>query len=567
MPIDVYIGGVLIDGSGDYRIAEAPTSVDAMVRSRKTASVSVRSVANFASPPAGTEVKIYSHGGGLRFGGYVDRVDRTLDHAGQRNHALSCRDYSSIADLRSAGERVYLNVKLNDIIRDLVTDSLATDGVTLGLVAAGGGPTIERLELDYPTVAEAFNAACKAAGGFEWEITGDKEMRLYQPSIGASVATWNNTTIGIIDETVKGKADLSGYANKVVVVLSRVITPEQTESFGGAHATQPTNGTRRDWEVDFPVNAVPTITVNAAAQTVGLDGVDTGKDWYWQASSAVIRQDPLATALINTDTLEIVYFGEQAQQVFAQDAAEIAVRAAIETRSGVYEKIIRSSAAVAQADAQQVADSILAQLKQEPYEIEVEVDGAAPLPGEKYTLGFDGHPTGDYLVSRTQWAPILGSWDAATGSPLERTRVFLSKGTAIRDIYESWKEAFGTAGGSASVTGGSSGGLGGAVISPWYPITYGATITPNIANGTNQRCTLTGDITVNFPTGAVDGGGLTLVLIQDATGSRVVTLATGWKLDGGEVVPLLSTKTTIKVVFKSASEVEAVEGFTTGIPV
>jgi len=107
----------------------------------------------------------------------------------------------------------------------------------------------------------------------------------------------------------------------------------------------------------------------------------------------------------------------------------------------------------------------------------------------------------------------------------------------------------------------------GPAISPWFAITYGATITPNLANGTNQRCTLTGNITVNFPTGAVDGGGLTLVLIQDATGDRVVTLATGWKLDGGEVVPLLSTKTTIKVVFKSASEVEAVEGFTTGIPV
>ena len=67
-----------------------------------------------------------------------------------------------------------------------------------------------------------------------------------------------------------------------------------------------------------------------------------------------------------------------------------------------------------------------------------------------------------------------------------------------------------------------------------------------------------------FPTGATDGAELRLVLIQDATGGRTVSLASGWKLDGSEVVTLLSTKTTIDACFKSSSEVEAIQ-FTTGV--
>jgi hypothetical protein len=563
--IEVYLSGTQILPTDPLCLADVPIVVDATVRSRKTATLTLRSRNNATSPQAGQEVTMFAHGGAQKFGGYIDSAPRTLDHIGQRDHALTCRDYSSLCDLRSAGERVYLNTRLNDIIRDIVTDSLATDGVGLTNVPAGGGPTIERLEIDYSTVAEAINAACKQAGR-EWEIDNDKEFRIFQPSAGSSLGTLNDTTAGIIDGTVKGKESLSGYANKVVVILSRVLIDAPPETFNGSHPDQPTDGSRKDWTVAYPVNSVPTITVNGAAKTVGLADVDTGKDWYWQASSAIIRQDNAAAALTSGDTLEIVYVGEQSQQVFAQDAAEIAVRAALETRSGVYEKIIRSSAPVAATDAQGFANAVLAELKQVPYEIEFETQGLDFNPGEKWTLGFSGHPTGDYLVTRVQWFTVGGSWDSAASSPQARQRVYMSRGVLTRDIYESWKEAFSGGGGSVTVTGGSaSGGGSGSTSAPWHTITYASAITPNLANGKNQRCTLTGDVTVNFPTGATDGAELRLVLIQDSTGGRTVTLATGWKLDGGEVVALPSTKSTIEVCFKSSTEVESLH-FTNGVP-
>lgn len=66
-----------------------------------------------------------------------------------------------------------------------------------------------------------------------------------------------------------------------------------------------------------------------------------------------------------------------------------------------------------------------------------------------------------------------------------------------------------------------------------YAITYAATITPNMLNGPNQKCTLTGNVTVAVPTNGQVGSRIRLRLIQDATGSRVITLAAGWHVVGG----------------------------------
>ena len=53
--------------------------------------------------------------------------------------------------------------------------------------------------------------------------------------------------------------------------------------------------------------------------------------------------------------------------------------------------------------------------------------------------------------------------------------------------------------------------------------TGAATITPDVATGTIFNYTLTGNITINALGNAVAGSGATLILTQDATGSRTLT--------------------------------------------
>lgn len=69
------------------------------------------------------------------------------------------------------------------------------------------------------------------------------------------------------------------------------------------------------------------------------------------------------------------------------------------------------------------------------------------------------------------------------------------------------------------------------VTEPAYALTYAATITPNVANGTVQTITLTGNVTFSAFTSPVAGQSLTLIVKQDATGSR--TLTSTMKFAGG----------------------------------
>ena len=64
-----------------------------------------------------------------------------------------------------------------------------------------------------------------------------------------------------------------------------------------------------------------------------------------------------------------------------------------------------------------------------------------------------------------------------------------------------------------------------------HTVTYGATITPNVTNGNTQQVTLTGNVTFNAFTSPVAGQSLTLIVKQDATGSR--TLTSTMKFAGG----------------------------------
>lgn len=66
--------------------------------------------------------------------------------------------------------------------------------------------------------------------------------------------------------------------------------------------------------------------------------------------------------------------------------------------------------------------------------------------------------------------------------------------------------------------------LSGRYLSAVDVITFASTITPDCSTGNDFRCTLTGAVTVAAPTNAVDGQKITFEFIQDATGSRVVTL-------------------------------------------
>lgn len=69
------------------------------------------------------------------------------------------------------------------------------------------------------------------------------------------------------------------------------------------------DGQTRTWNVANPVVAVPTIVLNGITATVGEQGKDTGKQFYYAFNDVAITQDDSQTILQSTDVLKITYTG------------------------------------------------------------------------------------------------------------------------------------------------------------------------------------------------------------------------------------------------------------------
>lgn len=121
------------------------------------------------------------------------------------------------------------------------------------------------------------------------------------------------------------------------------------------------DGTATSWTMGYPLYSAPTITVQGVSKTVGVQGVDTGKDFYWQAASASISQDASAAKIPSGYILSFSYVGQYPTSVTRNNVAEQAARQAVEGGTGIVEAIEDGKGMLASA-AQVYADGLLARL-------------------------------------------------------------------------------------------------------------------------------------------------------------------------------------------------------------
>lgn len=402
MALAVLINGVDRSGPGWPHVKANSISISETLQQRSTAQLVYQMADGETAPPAGQEVKIYE-GGVLRFGGHiVSAAAQELPWADFKEILIQCGDYSVTLDRRGAGERTYLNQYAGDIIRDLVAECLAGDNIDRTTVLAGSGPLLEKVELQYCTVREAFDEIARLSAGWAWRLEYDKKLYFWQPSALSVIATIGDASADALKKSVTVTEDLTNYANRVIVRLGNYITEEQTESFDGSHATQPTNGSRQKWEMAFRVYSQPRIYVNDIEKLVGIANVDTGRDWYWNKNSTVVEQDDDATPPASTATLRVVYSGLDARIFSAQNNTEISARQAIEGGSGVYERVLNIDSDTRNTDAQAMADSYLDRFDSPSYVLRLDTLTLYPEPGQQVEMDMTGHPTGNYVIKSVQ---------------------------------------------------------------------------------------------------------------------------------------------------------------------
>jgi hypothetical protein len=128
------------------------------------------------------------------------------------------------------------------------------------------------------------------------------------------------------------------YRNQQFIRGGSARTSLQTEYKKG-------DGEASSWAVGYRIAAEPTVSVSLSggayvAKTMGIKGVDTGKDFYWSANDQVILQDGLGTRLTSADTLKIEYYGLYQVILSSADYIEILDRQTVEyTTSGLNDSV------------------------------------------------------------------------------------------------------------------------------------------------------------------------------------------------------------------------------------
>src|SRR5487761_2015884 len=271
-------------------------------------------------------------------------------------HALTCVDNHYLADKRVA-PATFSNQTAGYIFNNLVTTFLASEGVVAATVTTG--PTIGSFISNYATVAQCFDAICQKAQGFTWWI--DDARRAFFVSANPTPAPMTITDTLMERGTESVTHGNPQYRNTQYVLGGMTQTSAQTDTFIG-------DGSTRSFTLRYPLGTVPTITLNATAQTVGLKGIDTGKNWYWAKGDPVIAQDTGGVVLVSTDVLNVPgYTGQFPSVTVANDAAGIATRQAREggTTSGIVEAVASDTTLATSGDAFQAAAGYLARYSQD----------------------------------------------------------------------------------------------------------------------------------------------------------------------------------------------------------
>ena len=320
------------------------------------------------------------------FGGVIRAVDRGKPDSAE-SPVLKCltsaTDYNHILERRLTGAREWTGADDTTIIEGLIADALTDEGITY---TPSDPVNIDSFRVAYDTVAGALTELSKLTEKQFW-IDGNKVLRYETP--GTTPAPFDIASGATNISTLRVTETDEDYCNYVVVKSAKTVRAEQTEAFTG-------DGSTTSFTLAYPLASVPTVTVNGTTQNVGVTGVDTGKDWYWSQGSAEIRQDVDGTPLTSSDELAVTYAGTESSYVIAKSDAEIASRAAKEGSSGRYEKFFEIDRLLTTADAQAVADGILADRQTVPLKAvystsdAIESEAKNLQPGQSQDLALDG---------------------------------------------------------------------------------------------------------------------------------------------------------------------------------
>lgn len=367
------------------------------------------------------------------FTGYVDTVSRheTRPMSGEWTFDVACVDNHYLADKRIVA-RSYIAETCGAIVEDIIDRYLADEGITEGTIEAG--PTVVEAIFNYVYADEALDALAERAG-FTWRIDVDKALHFHARATVPAPFDLTETVALRRGAGIEFGAGNPEYRNRQYIRGAKELTDEQVETRIG-------DGETRTFTMAYPLAQEPTITLNAGSQTVGIRGVDTGKNWYWSKGDAVISQDTGDTVLESSDTLEVTYVGEFDIVVLAENPTGITDRATIEDNGTGYVEAVADISASSRDAAFDVAAAKLDRYGSDGATLAFETTEAGLQAGQLIVVDIAGHPLDgeSFLISSVatrDYGPrhLLRAVQAVQGPVLlSWTRLLANPSTAAIDL-------------------------------------------------------------------------------------------------------------------------------------
>ena len=347
--------------------------------------------------PSLGETVILSYQSAPSFVGTVHERDvRFLSEAESTNivSQVRCVDLNEVADRRIVAE-IFENMSTGEIVRQIVEKYLFPEFIMYGDIQEG--PLVELMVIPYLTVAQCLDELSEKSG-FHWNIASSRHLNFVSRT--TSPAPFTITSANAVFRGFQGSRTRNQYRNVQYVDGGKAITDPRSEFFRG-------DGTIRTFNVEYPVYKEPTVTKNFVVQTVGIRGVDTGKQWYWNLDENAIGQNPDDPVLVSTDVLQVLYSGSFKIIVIVEDAAAILARQSVEvTSTGRYEQLFRDDSIDGQNLVQDKGLSLLKRYDTLDSVIDFETDVSGLDIGQLASVNVpELGITGDHLITRIdiQW--------------------------------------------------------------------------------------------------------------------------------------------------------------------
>ncbi len=322
--IRTYING------NEYELREYSLSIQETVNERSTCSFSLKTDLT-VKLEKGMPVSVETEDDVL-FAGFVQEASlKDYQERNTRLYSINCSDLHYLVDKR-VYVRGFVNETCGEIIKTMVDEVLADEGITYTVASVMPGYNIPAISFNYKKCSEVLDQLAEIAG-YIWFV--DYEGVLHFKNSTATGKAPAITSDVVREGSLKITNKNNQYRNRQFVKGATAETGVITQNFYG-------DGAEQAFTLGYRLADKPTLYINGkqvAEDDVVLKGYDEEKKWFYQKQDNVIFQNPNHTPLALGQELTVKYKGIFPSVAIPESPSEIERNYNLGSGTGVVEVV------------------------------------------------------------------------------------------------------------------------------------------------------------------------------------------------------------------------------------